>query len=275
MGEQSNQYAMGHSDRERRRLALQAALQKPMTEQLLRRAGILAGMHILDLGCGVGDVSILAAQLVGRDGAVTGIDLDEDALAIARARAGEQGLSQVKFERCDIEALGTRAPYDAVIGRHILIHMRDPIAVLKRAAQVLRPGGVVAFHEFDFSVVELAYPPAPAREEIARLFARLLPVPNMGARLYHCFLKAGFSHPRCQIESLIDGGVGSPSYELFAQAALSILPRADAAGVHFSLPRDPDELARRIERETVENMGSCPSPLTVAGYARWLPSQPQ
>lgn len=272
MADQSNQYAMGHSDRERRRLALQASVQNPMTDQLLRRAGLLAGMRVLDLGCGVGDVSILAAHLVGRDGSVTGIDLDEVSLEIARTRAREQSLHQVKFERCAIEELGSRTAYDAVIGRHILIHMRDPIAVLKCAAQLLRPGGVGAFHEFDFSIVELAFPAAPAREEIARLFARLLPVPNMGARLYHCFLKSGFSHPQCQIESIIDGGVRSPAYEVFAQAALSILPRADAAGVAFSLPRDPDELARLLERETVENMGSCPMPLTVAGYARWLPS---
>jgi ubiquinone/menaquinone biosynthesis C-methylase UbiE len=83
MTQQSERYAMGHSDRERRRLALQASVQNPTTEQLLRRAGILAGMRVLDLGCGVGDVSMLAAHLVGRHGSVTGIDLDEAALAIA------------------------------------------------------------------------------------------------------------------------------------------------------------------------------------------------
>lgn len=271
MSDQSNQYAMGHSDRERHRLELQASLQNPMTDQLLRRAGILPGMRVLDLGCGVGDVSMLAAHLVGRNGSVTGIDLDEVALEIARARARERSLHQIEFERCGIEELGARAPYDAVIGRHILIHMRDPIDVLKRASRLLRPGGVVAFHEFDFSVIGLAYPSFPAREELGRLFARLLPVPNMGARLYHCFLKAGFSHPSCQIESIIDGGVGSPWYKLFALSTLSLLPRADAAGVGFSLPRDPDELAGLLERETVKNMGSCPTPLTVAGFARWLP----
>ena len=50
------QYVMGHDDRERRRLALQASILNPFTEQLLRRAGISTGMHVLDLGCGIGEL---------------------------------------------------------------------------------------------------------------------------------------------------------------------------------------------------------------------------
>jgi len=54
---------MGHEEREHRRLALQASILNPFTEHLLRRAGIAAGMHVLDIGCGVGDVSLLAARI--------------------------------------------------------------------------------------------------------------------------------------------------------------------------------------------------------------------
>src|SRR5262249_1123434 len=53
------QYVMGHDDRERRRLALQASILNPLTEQLLRRAGISTGTHVLDLGCGIGEVSLM------------------------------------------------------------------------------------------------------------------------------------------------------------------------------------------------------------------------
>lgn len=229
-------------------------------------------MRVLDLGCGVGDVSLLAAPLVGHDGSVTGIDLDERALDLARVRSQERGFFQVKFERRAIEDLALDKPYDAVIGRHILIHMPDPIGVLKRAALLLRPGGVAAFHEFDFSLIELAYPPSAIREQLARLYPRLLPNPNMGARLYHNFLKAGFSFPQRQFDGPIDGGAGSPLYEVFAQAALSLLPRAEAAGLQFTLPRDPEGLARSLEREVVETMGSCPFPVSVSGHAQRLPN---
>jgi len=57
MSESKPDYVMGHSDRERRRLALQAAVLNPLTDSFLRRAGISAGMRILDLGCGIGEVS--------------------------------------------------------------------------------------------------------------------------------------------------------------------------------------------------------------------------
>src|SRR5215510_4374556 len=53
----SDTYVMGHDDRERRRLVLQASILDPITEQLFRRAGISSGMNVLDIGCGVGDVS--------------------------------------------------------------------------------------------------------------------------------------------------------------------------------------------------------------------------
>src|SRR6476660_5273271 len=58
-------YAMGYDDRERRRLQLQASIINPVTEQLLRRAGLGVGMRVLDVGSGVGDVAILAARIVG------------------------------------------------------------------------------------------------------------------------------------------------------------------------------------------------------------------
>src|SRR5215469_10950557 len=138
MSDAANRYVMGYTESERRRLGLQAEIHNPFTEALLRRAGLSRGMRVLDLGCGIGDVSLLAAQLVGRDGSVTGMDVDERALDLARERSQERGLRQVRFECRPVEDLAFGEPFDAVIGRHILIHMPDPISVLKRAAQVLR-----------------------------------------------------------------------------------------------------------------------------------------
>src|SRR5690349_20969577 len=97
MAENTSEYVMGHDDRERRRLALQASIINPLTEQLLKRAGLSAGMRVLDIGCGVGEVSIIAARLAGRSGRVTGIDIDEGALAMAAARAKEERLPPIEF----------------------------------------------------------------------------------------------------------------------------------------------------------------------------------
>jgi cyclopropane fatty-acyl-phospholipid synthase-like methyltransferase len=56
----TNSYVMGHDDRERRRLGLQATIINPITEHLLQRAGLAPGMRVLDAGCGVGEVSLVA-----------------------------------------------------------------------------------------------------------------------------------------------------------------------------------------------------------------------
>src|SRR5215471_10861002 len=111
----SSAYVMGHNDRERRRLAAQAVILGPFTEQLLRRGGLTSGMSVLDFGCGVGDVSLIAARLVGPSGRVKGLDIDEPALTIARQRALEQGLTNITFERTSVGDFHSQTPVDAAI----------------------------------------------------------------------------------------------------------------------------------------------------------------
>src|SRR5208337_5280181 len=92
------EYILGHSEREIRRLMHQASILRPITERLLRGAGIGRGMRVLDLGCGAGDVSMLAAELVGAAGSVVGIDRSQEAIAVARERAQTARLGNIDFE---------------------------------------------------------------------------------------------------------------------------------------------------------------------------------
>jgi ubiquinone/menaquinone biosynthesis C-methylase UbiE len=80
-------YILGHSQEEIRRLMLQATIMRPFTERLMRNAEIGPGMRVLDLGCGAGDVSMLAAELVGPSGSVVGIDRNPEVIDLASARA--------------------------------------------------------------------------------------------------------------------------------------------------------------------------------------------
>jgi SAM-dependent methyltransferase len=79
-------YVLGNSTHEQERLKLQARFLERWTEQFMLSAGLEPGMRVLDLGCGMGDVSLLAARLVGRTGTVTGIDRDGIVLEKARER---------------------------------------------------------------------------------------------------------------------------------------------------------------------------------------------
>jgi ubiquinone/menaquinone biosynthesis C-methylase UbiE len=72
---------------------------------ILAEPGIRPGMRVLDLGCGAGDTTFVAADLVGPGGSVVGLDHAPDALARARLRAGRRGLAQVQFIEGDVLAL--------------------------------------------------------------------------------------------------------------------------------------------------------------------------
>jgi 2-polyprenyl-3-methyl-5-hydroxy-6-metoxy-1,4-benzoquinol methylase len=88
-------YALGPSPYEIQRLRNQGAMLRPITERLLRNAGIAAGMRVLDLGCSAGDVSMLAAELVGPEGSIVGIDRSQDVLEVAKERARKCGCGRL------------------------------------------------------------------------------------------------------------------------------------------------------------------------------------
>src|SRR5215468_3616220 len=90
-------YALGTADTERDRLIRQAQWLAPYTERFFREAGIGPAQRVLDLGSGVGDVSLLVASLVGPSGEVVGVERDPRSIARAQARVADAGLHNVSF----------------------------------------------------------------------------------------------------------------------------------------------------------------------------------
>jgi ubiquinone/menaquinone biosynthesis C-methylase UbiE len=82
-------YVLGQSTYEQERLMLQARILRPYTERFFRAAGLEPGMRVLDLGSGVGDVALLAGDIVGPCGRVLG--LDRDAMALGPRAAAHRG----------------------------------------------------------------------------------------------------------------------------------------------------------------------------------------
>ena len=264
-------YVMGHDERERRRLTLQASILNPFTEHLLRRAGIAAGMQVLDIGSGVGDVTLLAARMVGRTGRITSLDFDALALKTLRQRASAEVLGNIECVEGNVHDWDPGRRFDAVIGRHILIHSKDPLSVLRRSASMLQPRGLAVFHEYDFSVIHRAWPPAPLRdgtmEVFDRFFARAC-CSNMGTRLWKLLVEAGFENPDCRAEYPIDGGADSLFFEWFTESLRSLLPRAMALGIVTADEIDIDTFEERLRAENL-TAGSCfPAPAMIGAFAR-------
>jgi ubiquinone/menaquinone biosynthesis C-methylase UbiE len=272
MSTQPASYAMGHTDRERRRLGLQASVINPLTDTFLRRAGISAGMRVLELGCGIGEVSLMAARLVGPHGHVHCLDIDPAALNIAQERIRSAAHDHVSFEQSDINDHRPARTYDAVIGRHILIHVPDAPAVLRRAVSEVHAGGVVAFQEYDLSFYTRGYPEMPlafrTQELVCEFFRKGVPRPNIGAQLFHLMQEAGLPPPECRSECVMDGGPHSPMYEWLAETVRSLLPRMEALGIATAADVDPDTLEHRLRQEATGARGAVVGPTLIGAFAR-------
>jgi ubiquinone/menaquinone biosynthesis C-methylase UbiE len=145
-------YIWGRGTTELERLIEQGRFLGVLTEQFMRQAGIGPGMRVLDVGCGAGDVSFLAARLVGPEGAVIGLDISSEAIRLATERAGQAHVGNVEFICEDAANLLLERPVDAVVGRLVLIFFPEPAAVLRRLLRNVRSDGIVAFQELHVTI---------------------------------------------------------------------------------------------------------------------------
>jgi arsenite methyltransferase len=100
------------------------------------------GERVLDLGSGAGTDSLIAAQMVGEQGHVTGIDMTPEMLAKARGAAAEMGVANVEFVEAEVERLPFGdATVDVVISNGVIDLIPDKDAVFSEVFRVLAPGG--------------------------------------------------------------------------------------------------------------------------------------
>jgi len=276
-------YALSSSSEvEHERLSRQSDMYAPFTRRLLKRAGIESGMRVLDVGCGPGDVSLLVSELVGADGSVVGVERDEQALQTARRRAVKAELDNVEFVLGDFrDAELAGGPFDALVGRFVLMYQGDPAAAVRTASRHLRPGGVVVFAEMCLlmgsAIPErclVSWPPTPASEQLSKwiyaTFDALGTQPDMGMRLPATFAQAGLSpSPELDTEVAIAGGEDGIEYSV--DFARSLLPGILAAGVATEEEIDIDNLAERLRADAgpVGRVGCWP---TVVGAFAAKPS---
>jgi SAM-dependent methyltransferase len=264
-------YVMGHSAEERERLIQQAGLFGPITERFLRAAGVGPGMRVLDVGCGVGDVTLLCADLVGADGAVVGVDRDPAALARARERVQAAGLEHVELREGDFREMSFAEPFDAVVGRAVLMYAADPAGAIRALLPHVRPGGIVAFQEFDFTHLG-ALPQSDIADQIADWWRRAATQAGvelqMGLKLFATFRAAGLPDAEMQAETIVGGGAGYGGYAYLAGVIRSVLPLLERFGIATAEEVDIETLADRLRAELVSSGGVMPLQMIVGAAAR-------
>jgi len=237
-------YALGRTGNEYARLMAQAVLLRPLTERMLRAAGVSPGMDVLDVGCGVGDLSFLVSELVGPEGSVLGIDIDGDVLGLAETRRASSAISNVAFLQGDARSVEPGRLFDAAVGRLVLMYVRDPTDALRLIAERIRPGGVVAFCEWCARPTTTATGPdqqalTSLLQLLGETFKRSGANLEIGAELFWRMRDAGLEpdpDPLAEIVFRMDQP--DEAYGRWASMARSLLPKM----IEYGLTTEPEAI---------------------------------
>jgi ubiquinone/menaquinone biosynthesis C-methylase UbiE len=251
MALQQADYVLGHTSVEQERLIRQARVLAPLTERFLRDAGISSGMRVLDIGCGMGDVTMIAAQLVESAGQVTSIDLDQASIETAQRRAAAFGFENTSFHRADIAEYVPSNPFDAIIGRLVLQFVPDPAAIIKHLYGLLRPGGLLALQEPTWKLWLTYTAHLPLRlsvTEVARdAFQAGGARTEMEQQLYQGFIAAGMHAPQLRVELPVGN---SPEFRsLLPDLLAALMPGITSKGMAVDHLGDLNTLRDRLDQE--------------------------
>jgi SAM-dependent methyltransferase len=149
MSEKQSDYVLGTNEEEIERLGLQHRVWRPTTLESWRRAGISIGSRVIDIGAGPGYATFDLAELVGRSGEVLAVERSPRFLKIAQNGCSARGLTNVRFRQADLmqDSLGEDG-FDVAWCRWVACFVSDPVKLLSKISNALRPGGVAVFHEY-------------------------------------------------------------------------------------------------------------------------------
>lgn len=221
------------------------------TLRLLKDAGVGSGMRVLDVGCGNGDVALIAAELVGAGGSVLGMDREISPINAACKRAQESNIGNVTFMHGDLNSPpDDMGLFDAIVGRRVLMYQPDTVQAVRQLLPVLRPGGLVIFHEHDMTMVPASRQAMPLhftvqnwlKEMIKREGADL----SMGFNLHNVLTRAGLTVDHVRAEAIVQ--TPTQKYPV-AMIVGAVLPRIVAHGVATEDEIDIDTLDERLDQE--------------------------
>jgi ubiquinone/menaquinone biosynthesis C-methylase UbiE len=264
-------YPLGHSERELERLALQARDLAAHTTVLFRRAGIAAGHRVLDLGCGPGDVSFIAAEIVGPSGHVVGVDRSAAAVEAARDRARRVGHLNVTFKVGDVADLTIAGEFDVIVGRLVLMYLPDPVKALRQLQRYLRPQGLVVLQEGDPRTID-SEPECPLVSQIRTWMLAALDrtgcATNMGSRLAAVIHQAGLRAEGSWVSQPSYVGTSLARLDWFADLTRTLVPTLERTGVAPPHALQIDTLAARLVAEASARRAIVYAPRLVGVWAR-------
>ena len=245
-------YVLGTGPDELERLSHQHRLWSDAATAAWRRAGLLPGQRVLDVGCGPGFAAFDLAELVSRRGSVVGVDESTSFIEFMRTQARARGLDQVEGLAGDAHELGHvlqgRSLFDHAWVRWVLCFAKAPERILAGVAAALRPGGrVVVFEYFNYEAMTLAPRRAShdrAVEATARSWRDRGGDPDVGGRVPRMLADCGLRVVHVQVHQRIARG-GDAMFEWPRSWWQTYAPKLVETG--FLRQTDCDELLRDLD----------------------------
>jgi SAM-dependent methyltransferase len=234
---------------------------RDITESIWRAAGVVTGMRVLDVGCGVGDTTFLAAELVGPSGFVIGVDRSADAILTARQRAEAAGRLNVQFVEGELGSpIAHQDSFDVVVGRLVLVHQPNIVAALRSVRPLVRQGGIFAFHEVELESRGVSDPSSDLAERVrswiregCRLGGMQM---NAVSQMPRYFCEAGLGWPETVLHAVVTCGPDSfgPGYAV--QTLRTLAPLLERSGMVTADELGLDTLEARIRESCATGAAS-------------------
>jgi ubiquinone/menaquinone biosynthesis C-methylase UbiE len=229
----TDSYIHGTAATEQGRLSL---LNDLINQASLREIGLRGGEKILDVGCGLAQLTRAMGRAAGSTGRVVGVERDarqrQEALRQAREE-GEENLVEIREGNALALPLAEAewGTFDVAHARFVLEHVRDPLSVVRQMARAVRPGGRVVLEDDDHDVLRLwPEPPGlgPLWQAYVRAYDRLGNDPYVGRRLVALLHEAG-ALPRRNTWLFFGSCPGNPTFQIVVNNLADILAGARAA----------------------------------------------
>jgi SAM-dependent methyltransferase len=175
----NDQYFLGHSLVEQRRLQQQAEELAEESGRLFDQIGLTQGSRVVEIGCGPQGCLELLSSRVGPNGSVIGVELSDHAVHLAREFLSERRIDNVEVRQGNAAETGLpRESFDLATARLVLVNIPEPEKIVGEMAALVRPGGVVALHEADW-IAHVCDPPLPAWDRLRQVLDNYAEVKGM------------------------------------------------------------------------------------------------
>ena len=166
----------------------------------------------------------------------------------------------MSFTECDISEVRSSKPFDAAVGRFILQWVPDPVAILRCLSQLVRPGGVLAFHEFSHTAFLALCARVPLGSATASLVHEIMhrsgANTEIGVELHQMFLEAGLPAPTMRTEILLGS---DPDFTLWIYDLLcSLRPQLQQQNLPLEPLGDFETLPARLQSEVAASKSVIP-----------------